>query len=143
MYNMIFDVLEKAESCLNWKQVQWKRQMLEAVQAAVAKLRKYYGATCEKFGDFYGLAVLLSPSSKNRWHKKHWKAEEVEHYWKLLERLWRARYAHKRAAPQPAICGNTYTGLDLWEFLCPSSDILEQNDGPEESELAKYKRGSK
>ena len=143
MYNMIFDVLEKAESRLQRKQVRWKRQMLEAVQAAVAKLRKYYGATCERFGDFYGLAVLLSPSSKNRWNKNHWKAEEVEQYWKLLESLWRARYAHKRPAPQPALSGNTATGLDLQEFLCPASDILEQNNGPEESELAKYKRGSK
>ena len=144
MYNMIFDVLEKAEKRLRRKQVLWKRQMLEAVQAAVAKLRKYYGATCEKFGDFYGLAVLLSPSSKNRWNKKRWNAEEVEHYWVLLERMWRARYAHKRAPlSQPTISISGSTGLDLQEFLCPASDLLDQDDGPEESEFMRYKRGSK
>ena len=143
MYNIIFDVLEKAEGRLKRKQIRWKRQMLEAVQAALTKLRKYYGDTRERFGDLYGVAILLSPSTKRLWNKRHWKDEEVEYYWTVFEKIWKARYATRRPVPPPVEEGNTGMGLDLQEFLCPSSQALEQESDPEDSELSRYRMGSK
>lgn len=94
VYNTLFNHLEKIEDILTRKTQSWKKLLLFGVQAALAKLRKYYTATEGLHGQIFGEAVLLTPSDKQKFFRtQEWAHEDSsqsyeEQYWEKLRRRW-------------------------------------------------------
>jgi hypothetical protein len=76
IYNKLFEHLEQSMSQLRQKKVPWKKKMLQALQAAQAKLSDYYSRTDTIRGDLYAIGTMLAPANKfqffstNDWDNK-------------------------------------------------------------------------
>jgi hypothetical protein len=64
IYNLLFEHLEESISQLAKKRVLWKKTMLQALEAALQKLRRYYPATDTIKYDLYAISTMLAPSNK-------------------------------------------------------------------------------
>ena len=64
IYNNLFDHLDLSISRLKNKKASWKQQILEGLQEAHKKLRKYYQQTYQAAGYIYAIATILDPTSK-------------------------------------------------------------------------------
>ena len=64
IYNLLFEHLELSISQLRRKRVIWKKQMLQALEAGLDKLRHYYSATDNIRSDLYAISTMLAPSYK-------------------------------------------------------------------------------
>jgi hypothetical protein len=59
IYNKLFEHLEQSMSQLRQKKVPWKKKMLQALQAAQAKLSDYCSRTDTLRGDLYAIGTML------------------------------------------------------------------------------------
>lgn len=81
IYNKLFEHLEYSMGQLRRKRVPWKRTMLQALQAAQAKLSEYYSQTDTIQGDLYAIGTMLAPVNKFHFFStKDW------------DDIWRDRY---------------------------------------------------
>jgi len=64
IYNKLFNHLEVSIRQLQRKKVQWKRLMLDALEAAKEKLSVYYGKTAQEHGYLYAMGTILAPQYK-------------------------------------------------------------------------------
>lgn len=64
IYNKLFEHLELSITQLTRKRTTWKRQMLQALQAARKKLDEYYSETDHVRGHLYAIATILAPANK-------------------------------------------------------------------------------
>lgn len=64
IYNRLFDHLEQSQAQLQRKRVPWKKQMLDALEAARTKLDEYYAQTDNIQGHIYAISTMLAPVNK-------------------------------------------------------------------------------
>ncbi|KAJ6041644.1 hypothetical protein N7460_007034 [Penicillium canescens] len=94
--NKLFEHLELSITQLTRKKTLWKRQMLQALQAARKKLDEYYSETDNVRGHLYAITTMLAPANKfqffqtddwdDRWRTTYRKSIE-EHLTVYKERL--------------------------------------------------------
>jgi hypothetical protein len=76
IYNSVFNHLESLRKRLEKKQEPWKRDLCGALDAAYAKLSKYYRRTYESEGYLYAMATILSHRQKlKEFQSKEWADE--------------------------------------------------------------------
>lgn len=102
IYNILLEHFEKAKKKLGRKKKDWKSLLYQGLEAAENKLKDYYERTTEKFGYFYGLAILLTPHQKDTFWRNHhllsvdqWDSWEAE-YWQEFEKLYDEEYASQK-----------------------------------------------
>lgn len=85
IYNKLFEHLEKSISRLQQKRSFWKKQMLEALEAARTKLDIYYSDTDHVKGHLYAVSTMLAPVNKLKFFStKDWDNEWRKTYRKTL-----------------------------------------------------------
>lgn len=116
IYNKLFEHLEQSITQLTRKKTGWKRQMLQALQAAQKKLDTYYSETDNVRGHLYAISTMLAPSNKFQFFlTDDWDDEWRTTYRKCLkEHLvpYQERLANQQTSPQSLSLGGTRSRLD-------------------------------
>ncbi|EAU32787.1 predicted protein [Aspergillus terreus NIH2624] len=83
IYNDLFDHLDLAINRLRNKRASWKQQILEGLEEAHKKLRKYYRRTYQAEGYIYAIATILDPTSKlEKFKTATWLDDDTDWYQK-------------------------------------------------------------
>lgn len=64
IYNALFEHFEESIARLTPKTIPWKKAMLQALNARMAKLTSYYTKTKEIHGSLYAIGTILAPQHK-------------------------------------------------------------------------------
>ena len=88
LYNSLFDHIEISMSRLRRKQLPWKKQILQALEAAKEKLSIYYGKTNQEHGYLYAMSTILAPKFKLQFFSdENWSDNNYEWRDKYLQYL--------------------------------------------------------
>ncbi|OQD94302.1 hypothetical protein PENVUL_c148G07398, partial [Penicillium vulpinum] len=64
IYNALFEHFEESIAQLTPKTIPWKKAILQALNAGIAKLTSYYTKTKEIHGSLYAIGTILAPQHK-------------------------------------------------------------------------------
>jgi len=66
IYDELFEKLEECHRRLSWrvKKYYWIRDLITGIEAAQAKLSKYYKRTYSNIGSIYAIGAILNPNTK-------------------------------------------------------------------------------
>lgn len=116
IYNKLFEHLELSITQLTRKRITWKRQMLQALQAARKKLDEYYSETDNVRGHLYAITTMLAPANKFQFFQTDdWDDRWRTTYRKSLDNhltLYKERLAQQQASPPSLPSGGGISRLD-------------------------------
>jgi hypothetical protein len=149
IYNKLFNHLDRAKERLERKSVPWKRSILTAIQAANAKLRKYYTETDNQpYGSVYAIATILTPSKKLRYfdnadwrgHDDHGRPVDfMKHYRDILQAKFNLYQQLHSRDTEPLNAERVFQSSgDELEEMCDSQTALQVEVNQPEDEIARY-----
>lgn len=132
IYNKLFGHLEQSISQLQQKKVTWKKNMLQALQAAQVKLRKYYSETDDIPGDLYAIGTMIAPANKIKFFSSNdWDEGWRQRYRKSFKEYllpYQARLATEQTLPQSHMSTTTESRLDMMLSESNHSQITPRNE---------------
>ena len=147
IYNALFDHFEDSIARLTPKTIPWKKAMLQALNAGMAKLTSYYAKTKEIHGNLYAIGTILAPQHKlHFFSSKAWGTSENDTNWsdqyKETLRQFMAPYAQRHTQAQPLQGEQTpkrhsASTSDL-DALLDIRPHIHSNPSTSEHELARY-----
>lgn len=103
IYNKHFEHFEQSSTQLQRKWVPWKKNMLQALEAAQQKLRDYYSETDNIQGDLYAICTMLAPANKLQFFQSNeWDENWARRYRQSFEDYlvpYKARLSDPQASP--------------------------------------------
>lgn len=145
LYENLFSHLDKATNRLSHKRINWKRSILEALQASRAKLSKYYTKTYGPSGSLYGIATILAPyhkltlfESSNWTNGQNGEEDWATQYTDKLEERYFTYYSNVTATDTQSQSHKSTADLDDMDIFIQrtkKAKILIRDD---ESELGRY-----
>ncbi|OQD77362.1 hypothetical protein PENANT_c110G10938 [Penicillium antarcticum] len=116
IYNKLFEHLELSITQLTRKRTTWKRQMLQALQAARKKLDEYFSETDNVRGHLYAITTMLAPANKFQFFQTDdWDDRWRTTYRKSLENhliVYKDRLAQQPTSPLSLSSGGGISRLD-------------------------------
>lgn len=149
IYNKLFNHLDQAEERLRRKSIPWKKNILTAIQAANAKLRKYYAQIDDQpYGSVYAIATILTPSKKLRYFDNaDWRGHDdhgrpvnfMKHYQNILQAKFRLYQQLNSRDDEPLNTQRvSQSAGDELEEMCDSQTALHAEANQPEDEVARY-----
>lgn len=135
-YNTLFDILDIADEKLQHKTEPWQKEIYAALDAAFTKLVKYYTATWERFGDIYGIAILLNPAMKREfWNRDAFSGEGLDssfedYYWSRFRNEY-ARY--KPLATSTRVKPKQPSRRSATSFAMGMRSVSEEDDSDDDA----------
>lgn len=147
IYNALFEHFEESIARLTPKTIPWKKAMLQALNAGMAKLTSYYTKTKEIHSSLYAIGTILAPQHKlHFFSSKAWGTSENDTNWsdqyKETLRQFIAPYAQRhtqtrslREEQPPKRHSASTSDLDALLDLLPH---IHSDPSTSEHELARY-----
>ncbi|EAU30716.1 predicted protein [Aspergillus terreus NIH2624] len=137
IYNDLFDHLDLAINRLRNKRASWKQQILEGLEEAHKKLRKYYRRTYQAEGYIYAIATILDPTSKlEKFKTATWLDDDTDWYQKyrtVFEKVFHFYRSQNPSVNTPSTVSDPLSGLNKAFYhlskrrrLATSSETFEE-----------------
>lgn len=137
IYNNLFDHLDQSINRLARKRAPWKKEILQGLEDAHQKLRKYYHRTYQAEGYIYAIATVLDPMSKlEKFKKGAWLDDDTDWYLEYRTVFEKVFYFYRQQNPAinvPSTVSSTLSGLDKAFYniskrqkLSPSAATFEE-----------------